>query len=75
MSKSRRRKVVTKSRTGGSDPLSANSSKIIKGVDYDGSQSSKDFVVSGHSTGSANTEMEALSHQVSRDARGRSCII
>ena len=42
--------------------------RVIKSGMYDGSNSSRDFVVSGHSTGSANTEMEALSHQVSIDA-------
>lgn len=42
--------------------------RVIKSGMYDGSNSSRDFVVSGHSTGSSNTEMEALSHQVSIDA-------
>jgi hypothetical protein len=42
--------------------------RVIKSGVYDGSGSSRDFVVSGHSTGSQNSEMEALSHQVSIDA-------
>ncbi len=50
------------------DPVAENQSKVIKAGIYDGSQSSKDFVVSGHSTGSQHSEMEALSHQVSIDA-------
>lgn len=50
------------------DPVSANKPKIVKGGMYDGSHPSTDFIVSGHSTGSPNSEMEALSHQVSRDA-------
>ncbi len=45
-----------------------NSPRVIKAGIYDGSQPSSSFVVSGHSTGAANTEMDALSHQVSIDA-------
>ncbi len=41
---------------------------VIKSGSYDGATRSTDFVVSGHSTGSPNSEMEALSQQVSRDA-------
>lgn len=50
------------------DPVAEHHSRVIKGGVYDGSSPSTDFVVSGHSTGSANSEMEALSHQVSIDA-------
>jgi hypothetical protein len=64
MSKSNRKNPKAKGR----DPVAENGSKVIKGGTYDGSHSSSDFIVSGHSTGSANTEMEALSHQVSLDA-------
>lgn len=53
------------SKNNSKDP--AAHAKVIKAGVYDGSESSSDFVVSGHSTGSSNTEMEALSHQVSRD--------
>ncbi len=42
--------------------------RVIKAGGYNGSGSSRDFMVSGHSTGSQNSEMEALSHQVSIDA-------
>ena len=34
---------------------------------YDGSTSSDDFVVSGHSSGSQNSEMDEISRQMSRD--------
>ena len=50
------------------DPVAEHHSRVIKAGVYDGSSPSTDFVVSGHSTGSANSEMEALSHQVSIDA-------
>lgn len=46
----------------------AKPNRVIHAGVYDGSEPSSSFVVSGHSTGSANTEMEALSYQVSRDA-------
>lgn len=49
-----------------SDPVAH--SKVVKAGYYDGTLPSKDFVVSGHSTGASTSEMEALSHQVSRDA-------
>lgn len=50
------------------DSAAEQRSRVIKSGIYDGSNSSRDFVVSGHSTGSPNTEMEAMSHQVSIDA-------
>lgn len=39
----------------------------VKSGTYDGTTSSDDFVVTGHSMGAANTEMEALSQQLSYD--------
>ncbi len=43
---------------------------VIRNGDYNGSSSSSDFMVSGHSTGSPFSEMEELSQQVTRDAGG-----
>lgn len=55
------------SRNQNNDRGNLNHSKVVKGGAY-GRVRSSDFAVSGHSTGAATTEMEALSHQVSRDA-------
>ena len=41
---------------------------VVRSGSYDGTHASSNFVVSGHSTGSPYTEMEALSHDVSRAA-------
>jgi hypothetical protein len=43
---------------------------VIKSGDYNGGNSSSDFMVSGHSTGSPYSEMEELSEQVTRAAGG-----
>ncbi len=40
---------------------------VVRSGAYNGATSSNDFVVSGHSTGSPNSEMEAISQQLSRD--------
>ena len=40
---------------------------IVKAGAYNGSTSSSNFIVSGHSTGSPNSEMEAISQQLSKD--------
>jgi hypothetical protein len=49
------------------DPFNDNGSKIVPG-EFTGEHPASDFVVSGHSTGSATSEMDALSKQVSLDA-------
>lgn len=43
---------------------------VIKNGEYNGGSSSSDFMVTGHSTGSPYSEMEELSEQVTRAARG-----
>jgi hypothetical protein len=50
------------------DSAAEQRARVLHRGSYDGTSTSQDFVVSGHSTGSPYSEMEGLSHQVSLDA-------